>query len=202
MRANRGLWLACLSVLVLGLVALRAVGEPAGSLPKVPLGLPPVPVPADNPMTPEKVELGKMLYFDTRLSKDGTVSCATCHDPKMAWAEHEPTSKGIGGQIGAAELAHRDQRGLRHVAVLGRPGRHPRRAGPRPDREPHRNGPQARRDDRRPLEDRRVYRTIPEGLWHAGHQGGRGQGHRRLRADGPQRQLALRPLQGRRQTAR
>ena len=40
MRTSRGLWLACLSVLVLGLVALRAVGEHAGSLPKVPLGLP------------------------------------------------------------------------------------------------------------------------------------------------------------------
>jgi cytochrome c peroxidase len=69
-------------------------------MPKAPLGLPPVPVPANNPMTPEKVELGKMLYFDARLSRDGAVSCATCHDPKMAWAEHEPTSKGIGGQFG------------------------------------------------------------------------------------------------------
>ncbi len=100
MRANRRLWLACLSVFVLGLVALRAVAQHSGDLPKVPLGLPPVPVPADNPMTPEKVELGKMLYFDTRLSGNGTLSCATCHDPKMAWAEHEPTSKGIGGEFG------------------------------------------------------------------------------------------------------
>src|SRR5262245_45576767 len=49
---------------------------------KVPLGLKPVPVPADNPMTPEKVELGKQLYFDPRLSYDDTVSCASCHDPK------------------------------------------------------------------------------------------------------------------------
>jgi cytochrome c peroxidase len=66
----------------------------------VPLGLPPLPVPDDNPMTPEKVELGKLLYFDKRVSKDGTVSCATCHDPKMAWAEHTPTSEGIGHQKG------------------------------------------------------------------------------------------------------
>jgi cytochrome c peroxidase len=72
----------------------------AAALPKVPLGLPPVPVPADNPMTASKVELGKMLYFDTRLSKSNTISCATCHDPKMAWAEHTPTSKGIHGQVG------------------------------------------------------------------------------------------------------
>jgi cytochrome c peroxidase len=100
MRTNRGHWLTCLSILVLALPAVGAMGENAGSPPKAPLGLPPVPVPADNPMTPEKIELGKMLYFDARLSRDGTLSCATCHDPKVAWAEHEPTSKGIGGQFG------------------------------------------------------------------------------------------------------
>jgi len=66
----------------------------------VPKGLPPVPVPADNPMTVEKVNLGRMLYFDKRLSKDGSVSCATCHDPKHAWAETTPVSTGIGGQKG------------------------------------------------------------------------------------------------------
>ncbi|MFZ5829117.1 MAG: cytochrome-c peroxidase [Planctomycetota bacterium] len=65
-----------------------------------PLGLPAVPIPADNPITAEKVELGKKLYFDKRLSKDGTISCATCHDPQMAWAEHTPTSTGIGKQTG------------------------------------------------------------------------------------------------------
>ena len=69
---------------------------------KVPLGLPDLKIPEDNPMSVEKVELGKMLYFDKRLSKDGTVSCATCHDPKMAWAEHTPTSTGIAGQVGGA----------------------------------------------------------------------------------------------------
>ena len=73
---------------------------PAAALPVVPLGLPPVPVPEDNPTTSEKVELGKLLYFDKRVSKDGTVSCATCHDPKMAWAEDTPTSEGIGHQKG------------------------------------------------------------------------------------------------------
>jgi cytochrome c peroxidase len=67
---------------------------------KAPLGLPPVPVPADNPMTAEKVELGKLLYFDTRVSKDETVSCATCHDPTKAWAEHSATSEGIHKQRG------------------------------------------------------------------------------------------------------
>ncbi len=65
-----------------------------------PLGLPPVPIPPDNPMTKAKVELGKMLYFDNRLSADGTVSCATCHDPQKAWAEDLPVSKGIRGHLG------------------------------------------------------------------------------------------------------
>lgn len=79
-----------------------AVSEPAGTPyeVKVPLGLPPLPVPLDNPMTVEKIELGKMLYFDKRLSKDGSVSCATCHDPQMAWAEKTPVSTGIGQQKG------------------------------------------------------------------------------------------------------
>ncbi|MBM4092279.1 MAG: cytochrome-c peroxidase [Planctomycetes bacterium] len=69
---------------------------------KPPVGLGPVPIPADNPVTAEKIALGKMLYFDKRLSKDGTISCATCHDPAMAWTEHEATSTGINGQVGGA----------------------------------------------------------------------------------------------------
>ncbi|MBC8872202.1 MAG: cytochrome-c peroxidase [Planctomycetes bacterium] len=76
--------------------------EDAAAETKVLLGLPPVPVPEDNPMTDEKIELGKLLYFDKRLSKDGTIACATCHDPKMAWTEHKPTSTGIGDQVGGA----------------------------------------------------------------------------------------------------
>lgn len=69
-------------------------------LPEVPLGLPELPVPRDNPMTAEKVELGRQLYFDKRLSKDGTIACANCHDPKKAYAEHEAVSTGIGAQKG------------------------------------------------------------------------------------------------------
>jgi cytochrome c peroxidase len=79
-----------------------SAGEPEAFEVQVPLGLPPVPIPEDNPMTAEKVELGKMLYFDKRLSKDGTISCATCHDPQMAWTEHRATSEGIGRQVGGA----------------------------------------------------------------------------------------------------
>ena len=52
----------------------------AGDPPKPPLGLIPVIWPQDNPYTPEKAGLGRLLYFDPRLSGDGKISCATCHE--------------------------------------------------------------------------------------------------------------------------
>jgi cytochrome c peroxidase len=61
---------------------------------------PPVVVPADNPQTPEKIALGAQLYFDPRLSADNSISCATCHDPEEAWANHDPTDTGIGNKVG------------------------------------------------------------------------------------------------------
>jgi cytochrome c peroxidase len=57
-------------------------------------------IPSDNPMTPAKVELGRQLYFDKRLSRDNTVSCATCHDPAKGWTDCAPVSTGIDGQKG------------------------------------------------------------------------------------------------------
>jgi len=75
--------------------------SPAHSLGPERLGnLLPVVVPPDNPQTTDKILLGKKLYFDTRLSKDNTVSCATCHDPAMGWSDEGPTSKGINNQLG------------------------------------------------------------------------------------------------------
>jgi|WetSurMetagenome_2_1015567.scaffolds.fasta_scaffold144033_1 cytochrome c peroxidase len=64
-----------------------------------PLGV--VPVPPGNPQSKEKVELGRLLYFDKRLSADKSISCASCHDPKFGWAEKEATSTGIKKQKGA-----------------------------------------------------------------------------------------------------
>jgi len=58
------------------------------------------PAPADNPTTAEKVELGKMLYFDPRLSSNGTVSCFTCHNVMEGGDDHRPTSIGVHGQAG------------------------------------------------------------------------------------------------------
>lgn len=57
-------------------------------------------VPEDDPLSAEKIELGRLLYFDKRLSKDDTVSCATCHDPAHGFAEPRKTSQGVGGKIG------------------------------------------------------------------------------------------------------
>lgn len=68
--------------------------------PKVPLGLPPVPWPEDNPYTAKKAELGRILYFDKRLSSNGTVSCASCHAPEEGFAKNEALSPGIQGQLG------------------------------------------------------------------------------------------------------
>lgn len=67
---------------------------------RVPLGLLPIQWPADNPYTKQKAELGKLLYFDKRLSADGSVSCASCHHPKFAFSDGNPVSTGIKGQRG------------------------------------------------------------------------------------------------------
>ena len=61
-----------------------------------------VPQPKDNKMTPERIELGKLLYFDVRLSKSEKISCATCHHPKQGWTDLVPTPKAVGheGAVG------------------------------------------------------------------------------------------------------
>lgn len=85
---------------ILVIVILSALGSGAHAavdwqaLPDV------APAPADNPTTPAKVELGKMLYFDPRLSTDGTVSCFSCHNVMEGGDDHRPTSVGVHGQIG------------------------------------------------------------------------------------------------------
>jgi cytochrome c peroxidase len=69
---------------------------------KIPFGLEEtaVVIPADNPLTNEKVELGRMLFFDKRLSQDNTIACASCHLAKFAFTDGKPVSTGIRGQKG------------------------------------------------------------------------------------------------------
>ena len=57
-------------------------------------------VPSDNEMSPARVALGKKLYFDTRLSADGTVACATCHDVSRGFTDQRAVSEGIRDQLG------------------------------------------------------------------------------------------------------
>ena len=67
---------------------------------KTPLGLPPVPIPADNPPTVETIALGRKLFYDTRLSKDNTVSCASCHHPNLGFTDGLRVARGVGGMNG------------------------------------------------------------------------------------------------------
>lgn len=66
----------------------------------IPLGLPSIPWPSDNPYNKKKAELGRLLYFDKRLSSDGTISCATCHSERLAFADNKKLAQGIKGNIG------------------------------------------------------------------------------------------------------
>ncbi|HEY4485866.1 MAG TPA: cytochrome-c peroxidase, partial [Nitrospiria bacterium] len=86
-------------------ILLAATPGPAGQtpyIPELPLGLDidRFVVPKDNPMTEEKIELGKTLFFDKRLSKNNTIACATCHIPGVAFTDGQPVSMGIHRQIG------------------------------------------------------------------------------------------------------
>jgi cytochrome c peroxidase len=66
-------------------------------------------VPDDNPMSAVKVELGRRLFYDTRLSSDGTISCASCHQPGLAFTDGLPSSSGVTGEQtprGAMSLAN------------------------------------------------------------------------------------------------
>lgn len=67
---------------------------------KVPLGLPPLPIPPENPPTVETVALGRALFYDPILSRDDTVSCASCHQPDAQFADRRKFSSGVGGQLG------------------------------------------------------------------------------------------------------
>src|SRR4051812_36742140 len=94
--------LAALAVVFVPVLAgAKTSGLNSSSYPfPVPLGLEAPPVPGDNPVTAEKAELGKTLFFDKRLSRDATVSCASCHDPNKGWTDQAAASTGIRGQTG------------------------------------------------------------------------------------------------------
>jgi cytochrome c peroxidase len=72
--------------------SLQQVGAPAAATRAA--------IPPDNPQTAQKIALGMKLFFDGRLSADGTVACSTCHDPARAFTDRRPISIGIKGRVG------------------------------------------------------------------------------------------------------
>ena len=98
-------WVACL-VVSLAWVGCKPktpeweLANPVVPLPEPPLGIDHSFSELQDPPTPERVRLGRWLYYDTRLSADNTIACATCHKPENAFSEPEPVSTGIRGQKG------------------------------------------------------------------------------------------------------
>ena len=112
---NISIRLAGVVLLLVSLTGCEILGpEPneSGALSiAVPTGFEPIPVPAHNPLTVEKVDLGERLFFDPVLSRDGTVSCASCHLPELAFADPRPLSIGVDGRTGL-----RNSPGLANIA--------------------------------------------------------------------------------------
>lgn len=100
MASHRTLVLIFLGTMILSTLGhplAYAAGDPDADPPLAPLG--PVPVPPDNPITPEKTELGKRLFFDPKLTGDASLSCVSCHHPKQGWGYADPISRGYPGTI-------------------------------------------------------------------------------------------------------
>jgi cytochrome c peroxidase len=104
-------WLSTGSLLILFSAGLLSkASEPVWRW-TLPAGVSAPPIPADNPMTAAKVELGRRLFYDADLSADGTMSCATCHEQKHAFADGNRTHPGV-----TDEPARRNVPGLANVA--------------------------------------------------------------------------------------
>jgi cytochrome c peroxidase len=85
-----------------GLLAPTATAAEVEEPSALPLGLPAggFASPRDNPSTPEKIALGRLLYFDSRLSADDTIACSSCHLPAKAFTDNLPAAVGIDGSVG------------------------------------------------------------------------------------------------------
>lgn len=89
---------ALLAVTFAAALNAMAAGNGANHGTNPPLApLPPVPIPSDNPQTPEKIALGKQLFWDGRLSGDGSMPCVSCHLPGLGWGDGGQISRGYPG---------------------------------------------------------------------------------------------------------
>ena len=79
-------------------VGAKPIGQTVAISP--PLGLPPVSIPAANPPTAQTIALGRLLFYDKRLSKDDSISCSSCHMPTEGFADGMKVSRGVGGMSG------------------------------------------------------------------------------------------------------
>ena len=79
--------IAFAGILTVGVLCAVSLSLGQAEEASAPLGLPPVPIPEDNPQTEEKIELGETLFLDDRFSSTGDVSCATCHAPEKAFTD-------------------------------------------------------------------------------------------------------------------
>ena len=94
-------WLSGAILLVVALLAISWLVDGREAIPAAAQDgypelavLPPVPIPADNPVTPEKIELGRLLFFDPRMSADGSLSCNSCHPADTGWGVQTAISFG------------------------------------------------------------------------------------------------------------
>jgi len=96
-------WAGVIAFLLLVVGCQKSGVEPATSGEyqlTLPPGFPLPNIPEDNQLTHERVALGKRLFFDEGLSSDNTISCATCHQPSLAFSETNPISLGVNGAVG------------------------------------------------------------------------------------------------------
>jgi cytochrome c peroxidase len=92
---------ACVGICIMLMSCATEPEAPTHDPFAIPANLPPVPIPASDPLTQAKVELGRALFYDKRLSLDGSVSCASCHRQETAFADGgRQTSRGVGGNNG------------------------------------------------------------------------------------------------------
>src|SRR5579875_2394400 len=154
------------ALLLVAVLATPAFAETLRSGPftlELPLGLQAgaAYVPDQNPLSADKIALGRLLYFDPRLSKDGTISCASCHIPFHGFTDPHPTSEGVGQQPDG------HQPPLRQGAVLGRPRGGPGGPGEGAHGEPGRDGDAlARRRRPAAARHRGIRAALQEGVRH------------------------------------
>ncbi len=86
-------------------VSIEHLAAQSEARPEIPVGLDLyLPVPEDNPLRPERVALGRRLFFDSVLSRDRSLACAGCHEPERAFTDGRPLSVGVSGRIGTRSV--------------------------------------------------------------------------------------------------